>query len=218
MDRKYLENLINKFEKSLSETERMSNSLIELSDVLSKLDTSISKVDKSIETIYENSEIQLLTEKSIDAVSSLQLVKKQSMDILKNIKSFKDLQNDLCKVQKEVNEEYNSLIELNKEKLIKTIVEYVTDKKIEGISNINDESDRHGMRIVIDVKKDANPQVVLNSLYKHTNLQVSDGIILLALVGTDPKVLNLKEILVEYHNHQRDVITRRTRFDLDKAL
>lgn len=107
--------------------------------------------------------------------------------------------------------------QVNKEKLIKTIVEYVTDKKIEGISNINDESDRHGMRIVIDVKKDANAQVVLNSLYKHTNLQVSDGIILLALVGTDPKVLNLKEILVEYHKHQRDVITRRTKFDLDKA-
>ena len=108
--------------------------------------------------------------------------------------------------------------QVNKERLIKSIVEYVTDKKIEGIANINDESDRHGMRIVIDVKKDANPQVVLNTLYKQTKLQVSDGIILLALVGTDPKVLNLKEILVEYHNHQRDVITRRTRFDLDKAL
>ncbi|MBQ3235151.1 MAG: DNA gyrase subunit A [Clostridia bacterium] len=107
--------------------------------------------------------------------------------------------------------------QVNKEKLIKTIVEYVTDKKIEGIADINDESDRHGMRIVIDVKKDANPQVVLNTLYKQTKLQVSDGIILLALVGTDPKVLNLKEILVEYHKHQRDVITRRTRFDLDKA-
>ncbi len=107
--------------------------------------------------------------------------------------------------------------QVNKEKLIKTIVEYVTDKKIEGIADINDESDRHGMRIVIDIKKDANPQVVLNTLYKQTKLQVSDGIILLALVGTDPKVLNLKEILVEYHKHQRDVITRRTRFDLDKA-
>ena len=107
--------------------------------------------------------------------------------------------------------------QVNKEKLIKTIVEYVTDKKIEGIANINDESDRHGMRIVIDVKKDANAQVVLNSLYKQTKLQVSDGIILLALVGTDPKVLNLKEILVEYHKHQRDVITRRTRYDLDKT-
>ncbi len=107
--------------------------------------------------------------------------------------------------------------QVNKEKLIEKIAEYVTDKKIEGISDVNDESDRHGMRIVIDVKKDANPQVVLNTLYKQTNLQISDGIILLALVGTDPKVLNLKEILVEYHKHQRDVITRRTKFDLDKA-
>lgn len=107
--------------------------------------------------------------------------------------------------------------QVNKEKLIKTIAEYVTDKKIEGISDVNDESDRHGMRIVIDVKKDANAQVVLNTLFKQTNLQISDGIILLALVGTDPKVLNLKEILVEYHKHQRDVITRRTRYDLDKA-
>ena len=107
--------------------------------------------------------------------------------------------------------------QVNKEKLIGTIVEYVKDKKIEGIANINDESDRHGMRIVIDVKKDANPQVVLNTLYKQTKLQVSDGIILLALVGTDPKVLNLKEILVEYHKHQREVIVRRTRYDLEKA-
>ena len=107
--------------------------------------------------------------------------------------------------------------QVNKEKLIGTIVEYVKDKKLEGIANINDESDRHGMRIVIDVKKDANPQVVLNTLYKQTKLQVSDGIILLALVGTDPKVLNLKEILEEYHKHQREVIVRRTRFDLEKA-
>ena len=107
--------------------------------------------------------------------------------------------------------------QVNKQKLIETIAEYVKDKKIEGISNINDESDRHGMRIVIDIKKDANPQVVLNTLYKQTKLQISDGIILLALVGTDPKVLNIKDILIEYLKHQREVITRRTRYDLDKA-
>ncbi len=107
--------------------------------------------------------------------------------------------------------------QVNKQKLIETIAEYVKDKKIEGIANINDESDRHGMRIVIDIKKDANPQVVLNTLYKQTKLQVSDGIILLALVGTDPKVLNIREILVEYLKHQREVIARRTKFDLDKA-
>mgnify|MGYP004655886695 CR=1 FL=1 len=107
--------------------------------------------------------------------------------------------------------------QVNKQKLIETIADYVKDKKIDGISNINDESDRHGMRIVIDIKKDANPQVVLNTLYKQTRLQISDGIILLALVGTDPKVLNLKEILSYYLIHQQDVIRRRTKYDLDKA-
>ena len=107
--------------------------------------------------------------------------------------------------------------QVNKQKLIETIADYVKDKKIEGIANINDESDRHGMRIVIDIKKDANPQVVLNTLYKQTRLQISDGIILLALVGTDPKVLNIKDILYYYLLHQRDVIRRRTKYDLDKA-
>lgn len=107
--------------------------------------------------------------------------------------------------------------QVNKQKLIETIADYVKDKKLDGISNINDESDRHGMRIVIDIKKDFNPNVVLNNLYKQTNLQISDGIIFLALVGTDPKILNIKEILVEYLKHQRDVIRRRTQFDLVKA-
>ena len=106
---------------------------------------------------------------------------------------------------------------VNKQKLIETIADYVRDKKIEGISNINDESDREGMRIVIDIKKDANSQVVLNTLYKQTNLQTSDGMIMLALVGTDPKVLNLKEILEYYIAHQKDVITRRTKFELAKT-
>ena len=107
--------------------------------------------------------------------------------------------------------------QVNKQKLIENIVEQVKDKRLEGIANINDESDRQGMRIVIDVKKDANAQIVLNSLYKQTKLQSSDGIIMLALVGTDPKVLNLKEILEHYLNHQREVIKRRTKYDLDKA-
>ena len=107
--------------------------------------------------------------------------------------------------------------QVNKQKLIETIADYVKDKRLEGIANVNDESDRHGMRIVIDVKKDANPQVVLNSLYKQTKLQSSDGIILLALVGTDPKVLNLKEILEHYLEHQRSVILRRAKYDLEKA-
>ncbi|MBO5851610.1 MAG: DNA gyrase subunit A, partial [Clostridia bacterium] len=107
--------------------------------------------------------------------------------------------------------------QVNKQKLIETIADYVKDKKIEGIANINDESDRHGMRIVIDIKKDANPQVVLNTLYKQTRLQISDGIILLALDGTDHKVLNIKDLLYYYLLHQRDVIRRRTKYDLDKA-
>lgn len=109
--------------------------------------------------------------------------------------------------------------QVNKAVLIKTIADMVRDKRLEGISDIREESGRDGMRVVIEVKKDANAQVVLNSLYKHTNLQVSDGIILLALVenGTEPKVLNLREILYHYLQHQKEVITRRTRFDLGKA-
>lgn len=109
--------------------------------------------------------------------------------------------------------------QVNKAMLVKTIADMVKDKRIEGISDIRDESGREGMRIVIECKKDANAQVVLNSLYKHTNLQVSDGIILLALVenGTEPKILDLREILVNYLAHQKEVITRRTRFELSKA-
>ncbi len=107
--------------------------------------------------------------------------------------------------------------QVNKEELIKTIASMVNDKRVEGISNLRDESDRHGMRIVIELKKDANAQVVLNTLYKHTNLQVKDGIILLALVDGEPKVLSLKEILTHYVAHQESVIVRRTRYDLAKT-
>ncbi len=109
--------------------------------------------------------------------------------------------------------------QVNKAQLVKTIADMVNDKRIEGISDIRDESGRDGMRIVIEVKRDANAQVVLNTLYKKTKLQTSDGIILLALVenGTEPKTLNLREILYHYLNHQKEVITRRTRFDLNKT-
>ena len=109
--------------------------------------------------------------------------------------------------------------QVNKAQLVKTIADMVNDKKIEGISDIRDESGRDGMRIVIEVKKDANAQVVLNTLYKKTKLQTSDGIILLALVenGTEPKTLNLQEILRYYLEHQKEVITRRTRYDLNKT-
>ena len=107
--------------------------------------------------------------------------------------------------------------QVNKALLIKSIADMVKDKRIEGISDIKDESDRHGMRMVIELKKDVNAQVVLNTLYKHTNLQVKDGIILLALVDGEPKVLGLKEILEHYIAHQEEVIVRRTKYDLAKT-
>jgi DNA gyrase subunit A len=109
--------------------------------------------------------------------------------------------------------------QVNKALLIKTIADMVNDKRLEGISDIRDESDREGMRIVIEIKKDANAQVVLNTLFKKTKLQISDGIILLALVenGTEPKTLNLRDVLYYYLQHQKEVITRRTRYDLNKT-
>ncbi len=108
--------------------------------------------------------------------------------------------------------------QVNKAKLIETIADYVKQKKIDGISDIQEQSDRDGMRIVIDVKKDAQAQVVLNMLYKHTSLQISNSIILLALIDGTPKVMNLKEILSAYIEHQKQVIVRRTQYDLEKAL
>ncbi len=109
--------------------------------------------------------------------------------------------------------------QVNKAQLVVQIADLVKDKRIEGISDIRDESGREGLRIVIECKKDANAQVVLNTLYKHTNLQISDGIILLALVenGTEPKYLSLRDILYYYLEHQKDVIRRRTRYDLQKT-
>ena len=107
--------------------------------------------------------------------------------------------------------------QVNKARLIQQIAGLVKDKRIEGIADIKEESDRHGLRIVIDVKKDAQPQVVLNMLFKHTQLQVSNGITFLALVNNEPKILNLKEMLFYYLEHQKEVVTRRTKFDLEKA-
>lgn len=107
--------------------------------------------------------------------------------------------------------------QVNKAELIKTMAELVKDKRVEGISDIREESDRDGMRIVVDVKRDAQPQVVLNMLFKHTDLQTSGGIIFLALVKGEPKILNLKEMLYYYLEHQKEVIERRTRFDLARA-
>ena len=107
--------------------------------------------------------------------------------------------------------------QVNKAQLIIQIADLVKNKKLEGISDIKEESDRRGMRIVIDIKKDANAQVVLNSLYKQTQLQKGSGIIFLALVDGQPKVLNLKEMLYYYLEHQKVVLRRKTEFDLKKA-
>lgn len=108
--------------------------------------------------------------------------------------------------------------QVNKAKLIETMADLVKQKRIEGIADIHEQSDKDGMRIVVDVKKDANAQVVLNTLYKHTQLQISHSMIMLALVDGTPKILNLKQILEEYVKHQKSVIVRRTQFDLDKDL
>ncbi|WP_100332698.1 DNA gyrase subunit A [Bacillus xiapuensis] len=107
--------------------------------------------------------------------------------------------------------------QVNKAKLIEKIAEMVRDKRIDGITDLRDESDRRGMRIVIEVRKDTNANVLLNNLYKHTALQTSFGINLLALVDDQPKVLNLKECLYHYLNHQKVIIRRRTEFELKKA-
>ncbi len=107
--------------------------------------------------------------------------------------------------------------QVNKARLIEKIASLVKEKRIEGISALRDESDRKGMRIVIELKRDVNPQVLLNQLYKHTQLQDSYGIIMLALVDGRPRVLKLKEVLHYYLEHRKDVVIRRTKFDLKKA-
>ena len=106
---------------------------------------------------------------------------------------------------------------VNKARLIEKIAELVRDKKIDGITDLRDESDRQGMRICIELRRDVNPNVVLNLLYKHTQLQDTFGVIMLALVNNEPKVLNLCEMLNYYLMHQEDVVTRRTKYELNKA-
>lgn len=107
--------------------------------------------------------------------------------------------------------------QVNKASLIKKIAELVKEKRLEGISDLRDESGRNGMRIVIEIKRDANANVVLNNLYKNTQMQTTFGVINLALVDGVPRVLNLKELIHYYVEHQKEVVTRRTQFDLDKA-
>ena len=107
--------------------------------------------------------------------------------------------------------------QVNKAKLVEKIAELVKDKKVEGISDLRDESNRNGMRIVIELKRDANANIVLNKLYKHSQMEDTFSIIMLALVNGEPKVLNLKQVLYHYIQHQKDVVTRRTKFELNKA-
>ncbi|MFC1667103.1 DNA gyrase subunit A [Candidatus Omnitrophota bacterium] len=107
--------------------------------------------------------------------------------------------------------------QVNKSKLIENIADLVQDKKIEGISDIRDESDREGMRIVIDLKRDQNVQIILNQLYKRTQMETTFGVIMLALVDNKPKILNLKEALELYIKHRESIIKRRTQFELNKA-
>ena len=106
---------------------------------------------------------------------------------------------------------------VNKAKLIEKIAELVKDKKIDGITDLRDESDRDGMRVVVELRRDANANIILNQLYKHTQLQDTFGVIMLALYNNEPKVMNLSQMLYCYLKHQEDVVTRRTKFDLNKA-
>ena len=127
-----------------------------------------------------------------------------------------------CEIEEEDNGKSRIIVseipyQVNKAELIIQIADLVKNKKIDGISDIKEESDRNGMRIIIDIKKDFQANVVLNLLYKHTDLQVRQGIIFLALVDNEPKILNLKEILTAYIKHQKDVIYRRTKYDLARA-
>ena len=107
--------------------------------------------------------------------------------------------------------------QVNKARLIEKIAELARDKQIEGITDLRDESDRKGMSIVIELRKDINPDIMLNQLYKHTQLQDTFGVIMLALVDNQPRILTLKQVLHYYIQHQEDVITRRTRYELSKA-
>lgn len=127
-----------------------------------------------------------------------------------------------CEIEETKGGKYQIIVseipyQVNKARLIEKIAELVKEKRIDGISAIRDESNRKGMRIVIELKRDANPQITLNRLYKHTQLQFSYSMIMLALVDGEPKILNLYDILSEYLNFQKEIITRRTQFDLKKA-
>ena len=107
--------------------------------------------------------------------------------------------------------------QINKTALIESIAELVKNKGVDGITNIRDESDSEGMRIVLELKKDINPEIVLNQLYKSTSLENAFGVIMLGLIDNQPKVLNLKELILEFIKHRKEVIVRRTKYELNKA-
>ena len=106
---------------------------------------------------------------------------------------------------------------VNKARLIEKIAEMVRDKKIDGITDLSDQSNREGMRVVIELRRDVNANVILNQLYKHTQLQDTFGVIMLALVNNQPKVMNILQMLKYYLMHQEEVVTRRTQYELNKA-
>ena len=112
---------------------------------------------------------------------------------------------------------YEIPYQVNKSVLIENIANLVRDKKMEGISDIRDESDKDGMRMVIDIKKDENPQIILNNLFKHTSMKTSFGVIMLALVDQQPQILNIKGMLAQYIEYRKKIVVRRTKFELDKA-
>ena len=127
-----------------------------------------------------------------------------------------------CRIEEGKNGKHSIVVseipyQVNRTNLLKKIVDLIRDKKLPEVSNVHDGADRHGIDIIIDLKQNAIPQVVLNKLYKHTQLQVSNGITLLALADGQPKIMGLKEILSCYIAHQKEVIVRRTKFDLEKA-
>ncbi len=128
----------------------------------------------------------------------------------------------IAEVEEHANDRYRIIIselpyQVNKAKLVEKIAELVKDKEIEGISDLRDESDREGLRVVIELRRDANPNVILNNLYKQTQMEITFGVIMLALVNDEPKILDLKSMLSYYLEHQKEIITRRTIFDLEKA-
>jgi len=128
-----------------------------------------------------------------------------------------------CTVEESKRQDRESIIvteipyQVNKTKLLERIAEMVRAKKIEGVADLRDESDREGMRIVMDLKRDAMPQVVMNQLYANTQLQTTFGVIMLALVDNEPRVLPLKDLLIYFLEHRREVVVRRTLYDLERA-